>query len=170
MKKPLRRQSFEKARNIETTKNPKHNGEQHPGGVRTKTICKEPALENGGNLCRNHCTGGKHGKHQETGGNRWDNEDIAGRKSGKTFEKASQLETTKNPKLEGGQRPVGFGPRQLHNQGTNVGKCGKTQGKRRTPSENDELVGRKPWKDPYENVGQGEEKRHAGEKAKLWKG
>ena len=49
---------------------------------------------------------------------------------GKTFEKARHIETTKKPKLNGEQRPLGFGPRELqedeqHYQGTNVGKWWK---------------------------------------------
>ena len=33
--------------------------------------------------------------------------------TGKTFEKARHIETTKKPKLNGEQRPLGFGPRQF---------------------------------------------------------
>ena len=63
---------------------------------------------------------------------------------GKTFEKARHIETTKKPKLNGEQRPLGFGPRELqgdeqHYQGTNVGKWWKVVKKR--------LHWRKAWKE-----------------------
>ena len=110
------RQSFEKVRHmrhIKITQNPKPKGEQRSLGFGPRqfarnegwkmvenceeTIALEESMEN---IRKLEETVGKMRTLQK--GN-----------AGKTFEKARHIETTKKPKLNGEQRPLGFGPRQF---------------------------------------------------------
>ena len=91
--------------------------------------------------------------------------------TGKTFEKARHIETTKKPKLNGEQRPLGFGPRQFargraalprNECWKMVESCEETivlevvkPRKLEKPLGKEAMVGRKLWKDPSENVGPG---------------
>ena len=91
--------------------------------------------------------------------------------AGKTFEKARHIETTKKPKLNGEQRPLGFGPRQFargraalprNECWKMVESCEETivlevvkPRKLEKPLGKEAMVGRKLWKDPSENVGPG---------------
>jgi hypothetical protein len=52
-------------------------------------------------------------KNQGNQGNRWENEEIAGRNPWKNINRGKHIEKNKDLKLNGEQRPLGFGAKRF---------------------------------------------------------